>query len=78
MAKRNYFNEKEFRENLLKYQQTCKVDNKIVLYSDKEIEKYLMKNLTTLAGAVIFNYGYWNYELEEIDDLKQHALENCF
>ena len=77
-SKRNYFNEKEFKINLLKYQETCIIEDNIIIKSDKEIEHYLMKNLTTLAGAVIFNYGYWNYEGEEIDDLKQHALENCF
>ena len=66
--KRNYFIEKEFIRNLNEYKKN----------KSKASEDYLVKDLSALVGAVINKYGFYKYENEEIDDLKQQAFTECW
>ena len=79
MGKRkNYFNEKDFREKIKRYQDTCVVEGKVVIIKDELLERNLMESIKKIVCAVIYKYGYWEHEGEEVDDLEQHAMENCY
>ena len=70
---KKYFNEKDFVKKLLIYQESCKEENK-----NEIIEQQLIMDIEKIVGAIIHKHGFYRFEGEDIDDLRQHALENCY